>query len=113
MSRDVFDHTDFNGLYDVAGRAHKFVTWADDQPLTDVPLPPPVANDAIDFMTAVCRFIGKMHMDDKTEDKARELAKNRMDVMQTEDLHVLAEEAMIFEYRMFPGEMEGDSENGE
>jgi hypothetical protein len=36
-----------------------------------------------------------------------------MDVMQESDLRVLAEEAMVFEYRVFPGEMEGDLEDSE
>lgn len=108
MNREIFDHKDFNSIYDVAERANKFITWADGLPLTDQPLPPPMASAAIDFMTAICRFVGGMHMDDKTEDKARELAKGRMDVMQDEDLRVLAEHAMIFEYRVFPGEMEED-----
>ncbi len=112
MSREIFDHKDFNGLYDVVERANKFITWTDDQPLSDQPLPPPVANDAINFMVAICRFVGEMHMDDKTEDEARALAKGRMDVMQEEDLRVLAEEAMVFEYRVFPGEMEEDGCDG-
>ena len=67
-----------------------------------------MANDSINFMAAICRFVGNMHMDTDTEDKARKLAKDRMDVMQTEDLRVLAEEAMIFDYRVLPGEMEED-----
>ncbi len=105
MSRDVFDYTDFNGLYDVAKRVHAFIK---DRDACDEMVTVDNADEVIDFMVAVCRFVGNMHMDTDTEDKARELAKGRMDVMQTEDLRVLAEEAMIFEYRVFPGEMEAD-----
>lgn len=111
MSREVFDHKDFNGLYDVAERANKFITWADGLPLSDQPLPPPMANDSINFMAAICRFVGGMHMDIETEDKARELAKGRMDVMQDVDLRVLAEQAMVFEYRVFPEEMEENTDS--
>lgn len=108
MSREIFDHKDFNGIYDVAARANKFITWADGLPLSDQPLPPPMASDAIDFMTAICRFVGGIHTDQKTEDEARRMAKKRMDDMDTDDLRVLTEEAMIFDYRLFPGELESD-----
>ena len=115
MSREVFDHTDFGSMYDVAERAHKFIEFGDSDSASSIDLraKPEVADQAIDFMLAVCRFVGNMHMDTDTEDKARELAKSRMDVMQESDLRVLAEEAMIFDYRVFPGELEGDLQDGE
>jgi len=118
MERDVFDHTNFNSLYDLAKRTKAFMA---DRDACDEMITPENADAVIDFMVAVCRHVAAYHISIEADQKARECSKVRLDTMGSHEVAALAEEALVFDYRgdqdrlaedinFIPGDEEASSE---